>query len=528
MAISVGANKDALSLSEKLHMYKPFMKMQSAGYADVMRWSDGNYTAELLEPVPADVPGGSDYTGSTFRQTQVTNMNTTLSGYFSSVGNTIATSGVKKYVTPEWFTAHSIRKFTILSGGGGMSAVNTPSWFNSQTRKRAMVALDANTLIAVGVRSNVLYGAVATRTGTVWTWANEQLLNNATTWSTDPNGLEFVSTNKLVYIGLNNSLHPVSIVIDYSSGTLTAGIGNVFLGAVVVSSRLSFAKIDTNKIIVHYRDPSTSDHCRAIAATISGTTFTFGSAVTFETFTDTNHYFTVSHSTNAAVCLYSRSAGNQLHISAFTVSGTTITAGSSTNTGGATTWNYMRVLSSSRVLVNLNTGTNSTIYRSYNISGTTITDPNVSFSISTTTVPESLFVDGNDFYLQATVSSVTRIYKFTYTTVFTQVYARNYGSNLPTILADAGTGATPLNNINTQNFGSFSSNFAYTYNLNAQFPTLSIQVGSEAPIVAGVEWVQEFNVNSQFYRKSYMSITRTDAGTVTCSYSLPELLFETK
>lgn len=521
------------SMLENITAYKPFMKMQSAGYANVMKWSDGNYTAELLEPIPSDVPGGDDYTGSTNRQTQVTNMNTTLSSYFSAVSSTIAASGTKKYVTPEWFRAHAIRQATLRSGAASMTiAGTTPTWFGLDNKKRGMVFLDADTIVAVGISSNALYGAVATRSGTTWTWAAQQLLNNSTTWSSEVNGLEIISSNKLVFMGNNNSLHPTAIVIDHSAGTLTAGTPNTWL-AQAVSSALSFCTVASNKIMVHYKDPGTSNYTRAIAATVSGTTFTFGSAVTFETYTDGTLFFSTSHTTDAAVCIFTRASGTN-YLCAFTVSGTTVTAGSTTNISTSSGL-WMRALSTSRILIFSGHSGASTSFSFVcrDISGTTITNPSISFSLSSTNTwqPAGFVIDGTDFYVQSTVSSVDTVYKFSYTgSAFTQVYARRHSGGIPSLWGNLDTGGNVKNNVNTVVGGSVSGNLLYTYEEFLQIPELSFQVGTETAVTGqDIEFQATVTINSaNYYRKSYLLVTRTDVGTGTVPYSLVELLYETK
>ena len=148
---------------------------------------------------------------------------------------------------------------------------------------------------------------------------------------TENTSATFDSTNGKVVIAYTdggNSDYGTAIVGTVSGTSISFGTAVVFESA--TTSHISATYDSTNgKVVIAYRDEGNSNHGTAIVGTVSSTSISFGSAVTFNS---ANSYYigATFDSTNDKVVIVYNDTGNSNYGTAIvgTVSGTSISFGS--------------------------------------------------------------------------------------------------------------------------------------------------------------------------------------------------------
>ena len=140
------------------------------------------------------------------------------------------------------------------------------------------------------------------------------------------------SNNKIViaYTDVGNSMHGTAIVGTVSDTGISYGTAVVFNNQTTSYSSICFDS-SNNKMVIAYRDGGASNHGKAIVGTVSGTSISFGTAVTFESANSDNISATFDTNSNKVVIAYGDD-GNSSYGTAIvgTVSGTSISFGSPT------------------------------------------------------------------------------------------------------------------------------------------------------------------------------------------------------
>ncbi|MFA6394005.1 MAG: hypothetical protein WCW25_03995, partial [Patescibacteria group bacterium] len=135
-----------------------------------------------------------------------------------------------------------------------------------------------------------------------------------------------IDTNKILvaYSDYDNSYYGKAVVATVSGSTVTYSTPVTFYSG--NTSYISIASLGTDKAIIAYRNNSTG-YGNAIVATISGTTITYGAVALFSTVMSTAYISVAQLGTDKAIIAYDNSSnyGNAIVAS---VSGTTITYGS--------------------------------------------------------------------------------------------------------------------------------------------------------------------------------------------------------
>lgn len=147
------------------------------------------------------------------------------------------------------------------------------------------------------------------------------------------NGLPSVAfdsnSNKIViaYTDVANSNQGTVIVGTVSGTSISYGTAVVFETGTTSFSSAVFDS-NSNKIVIAYRDGGDSGYGKAIVGTVSGTSISFGTAVTFETANSDHISATFDSNSNKVVIAY-RDDGNSAYGTAIvgTVSGTSISFG---------------------------------------------------------------------------------------------------------------------------------------------------------------------------------------------------------
>ena len=141
------------------------------------------------------------------------------------------------------------------------------------------------------------------------------------------------STNGKVVIAYKdggNSNYGTAIVGTVSGTSISFGTPVVFASTTVKYSSATFDSTN-GKVVIAYEDDDASDHGKAVVGTVSGTSISFGSAVTFES-AAVSYVGSTFDSTNGKVVIVYQDDANSEYGTAIvgTVSGTSISFGSPT------------------------------------------------------------------------------------------------------------------------------------------------------------------------------------------------------
>lgn len=519
MSIMINANREIMPLARKIEAYSPFVLSVPHASPNVMQWSDNNYTARLIHPkLTGGLNSADDYTGSTFRDTSLSALSTNITNYFGSGSDLVAASGTVKLVCPEWFDLHKIR-YVNLRAQQNITQSNITSKNNPNTT----LFLSATKFVHFYYDTGTLYGRVSTYSGGVWTTGSAQTILAS---SGNVYDATLIDSSKIVLSVTDNSLLGGVVIVTESGGTLTAGSRVIYSGANAVSDNATVTKLDTDKFIMTYRDTVDANKIKARAATVSGTTPTFGTAVDVSASYTSSVAFRGTQITTDKVVVGWYQSG-EIGV-CMTTSGTTITVGTVTTIGSGNTNTDQRLFTydtSTAITIGRN---GSTIYLySLGISGTTITLGTV-YTISATASSYFEKVEGGFVYFGL---SNNKVYKLSLSGgVFTTVYSRQ-SSTLPTtsVGSYAQTGMQHAIWVDISGRKIISARTTSTTIGHMQLPVLSLQVGSETSITSQtLEFELNVDMKSNLYKTSYFLITRTDADTESEYVIVNEILLETK
>ena len=145
------------------------------------------------------------------------------------------------------------------------------------------------------------------------------------------------SSNKIVIAYRANNLNGVAIVGTVSGTSISFGSAVTFLSSRLEGTTIAFDS-NSNKVVIAYNDYDNGGDGKAVVGTVSGTSISFGSAVTFETGTFSQQTSVFDSNSNKVVIAYSETSGSVFYAIVGTVSGTSISFGSKTTIfSGATT-----------------------------------------------------------------------------------------------------------------------------------------------------------------------------------------------
>ncbi|HAI44743.1 MAG TPA: hypothetical protein DCM40_44975, partial [Maribacter sp.] len=137
------------------------------------------------------------------------------------------------------------------------------------------------------------------------------------------------SNNKIVcaYQDNGNSNHGTAVVGTVSGTSISFGTPAVFKSNPASDISCTFDS-SNNKVVIMFRDSNDNNYGKAVVGTVSGTSISFGSEVTFESATMTNGGIGFDTTNNKVVIAY-RDGGNSNYGTAVigTVSGTSISFG---------------------------------------------------------------------------------------------------------------------------------------------------------------------------------------------------------
>ncbi len=271
----------------------------------------------------------------------------TVSGSSISFGSPVVFESAYSFYTVVTFDSNANKvAISYMDGGNsnyGTSIVGTvsgtsisfgsPTVFESANTFYVFSTFDSSNnkiVIAYQDAGNSAYGTavVGTISGTSISFGTPVVYEAATVRFA---AITFDSSNNKIVIAYRddgNSSHGTAIVGTVSGTSISFGTPSVFLtqradvfGAVFDSS--------ANKVVIVFQDPNNSDAGTAVVATVSGTSISFGSLVTFGPAYDTKATF----DSNANVVVVSYKNPASPYSGSFiigTVSGTSISFGSAT------------------------------------------------------------------------------------------------------------------------------------------------------------------------------------------------------
>ena len=131
----------------------------------------------------------------------------------------------------------------------------------------------------------------------------------------------------IVYVDAGNSSYGTAIVGTVSGTSITFGSEVVFKAATISYVAMTFDS-NSNKMVIAYRDNTNSGRGTAIVGTVSGTSISFGTAVTFDSASDAYYEnITFDSSNNKVVIAYNLPFATESKAVVGTVSGTSISFG---------------------------------------------------------------------------------------------------------------------------------------------------------------------------------------------------------
>jgi len=212
---------------------------------------------------------------------------------------------------------------------GTSISFGTPVVFNASTAQCSAVFVSGKVVItyADGANSNRGAAIVGTVSGTSISFGSETLFSADTI---EYNSATYDSTNGKVVIAWRSGSNPNSgiAVVGTVSGT-SISFGSEVVYESGLTSYVSATFDSTNgKVVIAYQDDDDSDKGKAIVGTVSGTSISFGTTVVFES-EITSHISATYDSTNSKIVIAYRDESTDYGTAIVgTVSGTSISFGS--------------------------------------------------------------------------------------------------------------------------------------------------------------------------------------------------------
>ena len=222
----------------------------------------------------------------------------------------------------------------------------TPAIFETATTQYPRLTYDSGNdkfVIAYRDSGNSGYGTavVATVSGTSVTFGTPVVFNSA---STDELDIDYdINAGKVLiaYPDYGISGYGVAVVGTVSGTSISFGSESTFNSAQVSYVNLSYDS-DAQKTVISYMDGGQTDYGNCVVATISGTSVSFGSEVTFSA-SDSTHNIWATYDSNAQKTVITfRDVGDSNKAKAIvgTLSGTTMSFGTAVGFNGTDQANF--------------------------------------------------------------------------------------------------------------------------------------------------------------------------------------------
>jgi hypothetical protein len=306
---------------------------------------------------------------------------TVQSSYFGSTFD----SNSNKVVVTYWDQTNSKGMAVVGTVSGTSISFGTPVEYSSQsafTYSQAVV-FDSNSnkvVISYVDSGGSSYGTaiVGTVSGTSISFGTAVVFESASTAFPQAT---FDSTNNkvvIIYEDGGDSDKGKAVVGTVSGTSISFGSPVTFEEGLTAYPSVAY---DTNaqKVVIAFRDRSASDHGKAIVGTVSGSSISFGSAVTFNAADSNYNIIVYDASAQKLVIYYQDTAATSMKAIVGTVSGTSISFGTATEFSASNSANMSATYdaSASKTVVFYRSAINSN-YGTYNVG--TISGTSISFS----------------------------------------------------------------------------------------------------------------------------------------------------
>jgi len=250
----------------------------------------------------------------------------------TSTGEAFVTKLGYNTLTSENYIGMSRGPITVNSR---TQAVGSAVVFESGNAPQSSIVYDStNNKVVIAFRdvnnSNNATAIVGTVSGTSISFGTPVVYSSS---STAENRMTFDSNSGKVVIAYydgGNSNYGTAVVGTVSGTSISFGTPVVYnSGNATVNNAITFDS-NSNKVVIAYKDQPQSNYGKAIVGTVSGTSISFGSEVTFNSASTDQLAATFDSSNNKVVIVFQDSGGNSGYGSAIvgTVSGTSISFGS--------------------------------------------------------------------------------------------------------------------------------------------------------------------------------------------------------
>jgi len=218
---------------------------------------------------------------------------------------------------------------------GTSISFGTPVVFESTSTAQTSIVFDSNAgkfLISFRDQGNTNYGTslVATLSGTSLTFGGTYFFHATDVYNISSVYDIYQQKVVVTYRDITNSNYGTSVVGTISGTAVSFGTPAVFESA---STFYTSATFDSNsgKVVIAYYDGGNSGYGTAVVGTVSGTSISFGSPTVFESATSYFNSITFDSNVNKVVVIYKTLSPNTVKGIVGTVSGTSISFGSSTS-----------------------------------------------------------------------------------------------------------------------------------------------------------------------------------------------------
>ena len=232
----------------------------------------------------------------------------------------------------------------IVTQTGSAASVGSESVFVSSSSHEYALTYDSddNKIVVIYRDGADNYGRarVGTVSGTSISWGTAVEFNGA---STEYFAIAYMGSSKvfIAYRDNGNSGYGTGIVGTVSGTDISFGSEAVFATNEITDWSSVVYDPDTGKVVIAYQDNVSPHYGRAVVATVSGTTISYGSLATFES-AYVKYIGTVYDTTNDKVVIAYQDYGNSRYGTAIvgTVSGTSISFGTPAifNSNGETSY----------------------------------------------------------------------------------------------------------------------------------------------------------------------------------------------
>ncbi len=254
----------------------------------------------------------------------------TVSGTSISFENSVVLEqGASSFISPAYDSTNKV-VFVALkddgNSGHGTGVVYQPTYSATNLTSENYIGMSGGVVEVSGSAEESLGSQTAVYTGNIGP--------SSIVYDTGQNKLLFV------YQGISN--YGTAVVGTVSGSSITFGTPVVFISS---NTNYVSATFDSNagKTAIFWADYDQSQYGKACVATISGTSVSFGSTVTFSATTTGGQKDSTFYASQNKILLAYRESSSSSKIRAATISGTSISFGSAVNIGPSQVTNIMAV-----------------------------------------------------------------------------------------------------------------------------------------------------------------------------------------